>query len=177
MTACLSTVALRITTRRKTAKPTKWQTDTTAGQPAIVRCMYHIGGSSRQSRSVPSSAAATLEEEEAAAAAQAACCVAILMQHPTNAHAMKKAGGLRQLAELIFDSEDSEVVWESLGACLTSLFGACRVMCWPWFGSEGLVREATWLVLCKEHGDEGKQGCWLLAGCCCRCCWPSAMHT
>lgn len=54
-----------------------------------------------------SSAAAT--EEEGAAAAQAASCVAILMQHPTNAHAMNRGGGLRQLAELIFDSEHSGV--------------------------------------------------------------------
>ena len=69
------------------------------------------GGSSHQSKSAPSSAAAVAEEEEAAAAAQAACCVAILMQHPTNAHAMKRTGGLRQLAELIFESEDSEVSW------------------------------------------------------------------
>lgn len=65
------------------------------------------GGSSRQSRSERSAAQAA--EEEAVAAAQAASCVAILMQHPTNAHAMKRGGGLGQLAELILDSEDSEV--------------------------------------------------------------------
>lgn len=77
--------------------------------------MQHAeGDSSRQSRSALSSssaaaAAATVAEEETAAAAQAMSCVAILMQHPTNAQAMKRGDGLRQLAELVLDSEDSEV--------------------------------------------------------------------
>lgn len=53
-------------------------------------------------------------EEDGAAAAQAICCVAILMQHPTNAQAMKRARGLRQLTDLIQDSEHNEVLlWEN----------------------------------------------------------------
>ncbi|CAN0320770.1 unnamed protein product, partial [Ectocarpus sp. 12 AP-2014] len=58
------------------------------------------------SRSAAATAAAA--EEEGTAAGQAASCVAILMQHPTNALAMKRAGGLKKLAELIFDSEHGE---------------------------------------------------------------------
>ncbi|CAN0100954.1 unnamed protein product [Ectocarpus sp. 6 AP-2014] len=71
------------------------------------------GGSSKQTSTMSSSrsaaaAAAAAAEEEGTAAGQAASCVAILMQHPTNALAMKRAGGLKELAELIFDSEHSE---------------------------------------------------------------------
>ncbi|CAM9873374.1 unnamed protein product [Pylaiella littoralis] len=74
--------------------------------------------SSRQSRSERSTAAA---EEQAVAAAQAASCVAILMQHPTNALAMKRGGGLGQLTELIFDSEDSEVITATAKAIVVLL--------------------------------------------------------
>ncbi|CAM9399461.1 unnamed protein product [Ectocarpus sp. 12 AP-2014] len=70
------------------------------------------GGSSKQTSTMSSSrsaaTAAAVAEEEGIAAGQAASCVAILMQHPTNALAMKRAGGLKELAELIFDSEHSE---------------------------------------------------------------------
>lgn len=70
------------------------------------------GGSSKQTSAMSSSrsaaAAAAAAEEQGTAAGQAASCVAILMQHPTNALTMKRAGGLKELAELIFDSEHSE---------------------------------------------------------------------
>eukprot|EP00904_Undaria_pinnatifida_P004808 jgi/Undpi1/1457/HiC_scaffold_11.g04848.m1 len=79
----------------------------------------HSDEGSRSTRYSDSSAAAAAAatvpsdntvDEEGAAAAQAMSCVAILMQHATNALAMKRVGGLRQITELIHDSENNEVM-------------------------------------------------------------------
>lgn len=60
------------------------------------------GGSPAAPRSVSA-------DDEVAAAAQAISCVAILIQHPNNALAMRRARGLRRLINIINESEHNEV--------------------------------------------------------------------
>lgn len=85
------------------------------------------------SATVPASSTDVVEEEYAAAA-MAICCVAILMQHPTNALAMKKLEGLRQLTELIHDSEHNEVGKQRVGGDISSLTAWLRGTCFNFGG-------------------------------------------
>eukprot|EP00903_Cladosiphon_okamuranus_P006097 g6007.t1 len=135
---------------------------------AAVWGVAEDGGSRSQSRSAPSSTAAAVEEEEAAAAAQAACCMAILMQHPTNAHTMKRTGGLRQLAELISDSEDSEVIIATAKAIVVLLPDADELLRTSRNGKVSQAEEAgahEALVRCREwaYGRKAPPS-WLVYG-------------